>query len=45
MSTHNIPFFNMKKKNILNDQIYSCGIFFPKGLKNEVKRAVEKVLL
>ena len=40
MSTHNIPFFNMKKKNIPKlSQICSYGIF-SNGLKNEFETAV-----
>ena len=36
MSTHNIPFVNMKKKNTQN---CSYGIF-SKGFKNEFERSV-----
>ena len=40
MSTHNIPFFNMKKKKHPKlSQICSYGIF-SKGPKNEFERAV-----
>ena len=40
MSTHNIPFFNMKtKKHPKLSQICSYGIF-SKALKNEFERAV-----
>ena len=40
MSTHNIPFSNMKKeKHPKSSQICSYGIF-SKGLKNELERAV-----
>ena len=38
MSTHNIPFFNMKKKNTLS-QTCSYGNF-SKGLKKEFETAV-----
>ena len=39
MSTHNIPFFNMKKKHPKLSQICSYGIF-SKGFKKEFERAV-----
>ena len=39
MSTHNIPFFNMKKKNTLNYSS-SAAMNFSKGLKNEFELAV-----
>ena len=40
MSTHNIPFFNRKKKNTLNYPKSAAMRFFSKGLKNEFERAV-----
>ena len=40
MCTHNILFFNMKKKNTLNYPKSAAMGFFPKGLKNEFKRAM-----
>ena len=42
MSTHNIPFFNMKKKNTLNHPKSAAMGFFSKGLKNEFERAMVK---
>ena len=40
MSTHNIPFFNMKKKNTRNYSKSAAMGFFSKGLKNEFERAM-----
>ena len=40
MSTHTIPFFNMKKKKILNYSKSAAMVFYSKGLKNEFERAV-----
>ena len=40
MSTQNIPFFNMKKRNTLNYLKSVAMFFFSKGLKNEFERAV-----
>ena len=40
MSTHNIPFFNMKKKNTLNYPKSAAIRIFSKGLKKEFERAV-----
>ena len=40
MSTHNIPFFNMKKKKTLNYSKSAAMGFYSKGLKNEFERAV-----
>ena len=41
MSTHNIPFFNIKKENHLkSSQIYSYGIF-SKDLKNEFETSLK----
>ena len=39
MSTHNIPFFNIKKKIFLNYPKSATGICF-KGLKKEFETAV-----
>ena len=39
MSTHNIPFFNIKKKITLN-YLKSAAMGFFQGLKNEFKSAV-----
>ena len=39
MSTHNIPFFNMKKKNTRNYPESAAKGFFPRD-KNEFERAV-----
>ena len=39
MSTHNIPFYNMNKKNTLNC-LKSVALGFSKGLKNEFKTAM-----
>ena len=40
MSTHNILFFNIKKKNTLNYPKSAAMVFFFKGFKNEFERAV-----
>ena len=40
MSSHNIPFFNMKKKNTLNYSKSADMGFLSKGLKTEFERAV-----
>ena len=43
MSTHNVPFFNMKKKNTQNyPKSAAMGFFqnFSKGFKNEFERSV-----
>ena len=40
MSTHNIPFFNMKKKNTRNYPKSAAKGFFSKGLGNEFERAM-----
>ena len=40
MSTHNIPIFNMKKRNTRNYPKSAAKGFFSKGLKNELERAV-----
>ena len=40
MCTHNILFFNMKKKNTLNYPKSAALGFFSKGLKIEFERAV-----
>ena len=42
MSTHNIPFFNMEKKNTRNYPNSAAMGFFSKGLKNEFERAMVK---
>ena len=39
MSTHNIPFPNIKKKIIQNYPKFAAMGFFSKGLKNEFKTA------
>ena len=40
MSTYNIPFFNMKKKNTRNYLKSAAMDFFSKRLKNEFERAM-----
>ena len=40
MSTHNIPFLNMKRKSILNYSNLQLWGFFSKGPKNEFETAV-----
>ena len=40
MSTHKIPFINIKKKIILNYPKSATMGFVPKGLKNEFETAV-----
>ena len=40
MSAHNIPFFNMNKKNTINYPKSTATGFFSKGLKNEFETAV-----
>ena len=40
MSTHNIPFFDMKKKNTRSYSYSAAMGFFSKGLKNEFERAI-----
>ena len=40
MSTHNIPFFNMKKKKTLNYPKSAAMGIFSKGLKKEFETAV-----
>ena len=40
MSTPNIPFFNMEKKNTLNHPKSAAMGFFSKGLTNVFERAV-----
>ena len=40
MSTHNLPFSNMKMKKTLNYSKSAAMGFYSKGLKNEFERAV-----
>ena len=40
MSTPNVPFFNMEKKNTLNHPKSAAMGFFSKGLTNVFERAV-----
>ena len=40
MSTHNIPYFNIEKKNTLNYPKLAAMGFFPKGFKKEFERTM-----